>query len=102
MENITIVALITIFILFMFIYNKTNVMKETPYYKEEFEYLKTPSYRSYLDLVQTNLKSPPYYQFNNEPLSIPVFYNYLLPNIPSIDMSKCPTNNILQYWYTPQ
>jgi hypothetical protein len=102
MENITIVALITVFILFMFVYNKTNVMKERAYYKEEFEYLKTPSYRSYLDLVQINLKSPPYYRFNNEPLSIPVFYNYLLPNIPAIDMSKCPTNNILQYWYTPQ
>lgn len=100
--EIFIIVLIISFLLFMYIYNRTNMMKEQTFYKEEFKYLATPSYRSYLDLVDKNLKSPPYYSFNKEPLSIPIFYNYLLPDIPQIDMSQCPTNPVLQYWYTPQ
>lgn len=70
--------------------------------KEKFQYLSSPDYNSYLKTVDTNLKSGPYYTFNKEPMTIPVFYNYLLPDIPPIDMSNCMTHPVLQYWYTPQ
>lgn len=100
-KNIIIVILITGFILILSIVG-INLARETKFYKEEFEYLRFPNYNTYLNTVDKNLKSAPYYKFDKEPLNIPVFYNYLLPNIPSIDMSKCPSNPILQYWYTPQ
>lgn len=100
-KNIIIVVMITSFILILSIVG-INLARETKFYKEEFEYLRFPNYNTYLNTVDKNLKSAPYYKFDKEPLNIPVFYNYLLPNIPSIDMSKCPSNSILQYWYTPQ
>lgn len=100
--NIFIVIFISAFIIFMLVFGKMNMMKENKFYKEDFEYLKTPNYNLYLDVVKQNLKNEPYYTFNKEQLHIPMFYNYLLPNIPTIDMSSCPSNNILQYWYTTQ
>lgn len=96
------IVIITLFILFMYIFNQSKIIKEHAFYKEEFKYLSNPNYTTYLNLVDQNLKSPPYYTFNHEPLSIPIFYNYLLPNVPKIDMSMCPSNSILQYWYTSQ
>lgn len=69
---------------------------------EGFQYLSTPSYNTYSNLVESNLKSGPYYTFNKEKLDIPIFYNYLLPNIPPSNLSAYPQNNILQYWYTSQ
>lgn len=101
-KNIIIVVLISAFILILLITTGINMAKELKYYKEDFEYLRFPNYQTYLNLIDKNLKSGPYYTFDTEPLNIPVFYNYLLPDIPPINMSNCPFNSILQYWYTPQ
>ena len=95
--NIFIVIFISTFLILMYAFGKMNKL-----YKEDFEYLKTPNYNVYLDVVKQNLMTEPYYTFNKEQLHIPMFYNYLLPNIPTINMSSCPSNNILQYWYTTQ
>lgn len=95
--NIFIVIFISSFLILMYAFGKMNKL-----YKEDFEYLKTPNYNVYLDVVKKNLMTEPYYTFNKEQLHIPMFYNYLLPNIPTINMSSCPSNNILQYWYTTQ
>lgn len=91
---ILISGLLLILMLIVLMYAKSR--------KEKFQYLSFPDYNTYLETVDANLKSGPYYTFNKEPMTIPVFYNYLLPNIPPIDMSNCITHPVLQYWYSPQ
>lgn len=102
-QNILVVVVLSIFLLTMYVYGKINMFKEISFYKkEDFGYLPTPSYRAYQNLVDDNLKSPPYYEFNREQLNIPIFYNFLLPAIPAISLRGCPENSTLQYWFTPQ
>jgi hypothetical protein len=65
-------------------------------------YLSYPSYLSYVDLIEKNMHSPPYYVFNQEK-RLPIFYNYLLPNYNKINLPlECQIDPRYQYWYTSQ
>jgi len=63
-------------------------------------YLTTPSYIDYLQVLNNNMKCPPYYTYNQEK-SLPILYNYYQPNYPCL-VEQCKINPRYQYWLTPQ
>ena len=70
------------------------------YNDSPYPYLKTPNYVEYVNILNNNLKSGPYYQFNQEK-KLPIMYNYVDPILPSVK-PQCKINPVLQYWFTPQ
>lgn len=70
---------------------------DTPY-----SYLKTPNYIKYIDLIQQNMKTPPYYTLDtNNNKKLPIMYNYVDPLLPQLPYNPI-INSKYQFWYTPQ
>lgn len=65
-----------------------------------YPYLKTPNYVEYVKILNQNLKSPPYYTFNQEK-TLPIMYNYTEPMFPPLQ-NQCTISPVYQYWFTPQ
>ena len=56
--------------------NKNNNNYTFLYDDKNEHYLPFPSYTHYVNSIEQNLHSPPYYTYNQEK-DIPIFYNYI-------------------------
>jgi hypothetical protein len=70
------------------------------YDESPYPYLKTPNYVEYIKILNHNLKSGPYYTFNQEK-TLPIMYNYVDPVLPYLK-PECHISPRYQYWFTPQ
>lgn len=63
-------------------------------------YLQYPDYTSYMNVIDTNMKSAPQYKFN-QGTDTCIMYNYVQPQQPYVK-PQCVESARYQYWYTPQ
>lgn len=64
-------------------------------------YLATPNYLAYVDVMGQSVKRAPYYSTAPRRQCIPIMYNYVQPNFPTI-APQCVESPRYEYWYTTQ